>query len=108
MKCSACPSQSNYIYETVSLQHRMLVTVGATCDKCGRGWACHWIDVDATGKTFARCPKPDELFADSEPTTQPLPTIPEYGVLCGKCGVWCPDAERIDGFKCFSCRRGGV
>jgi hypothetical protein len=28
----------------------------------------------------------------------------KFGVGCGRCGQWCPDAEAVSGFKCYSCR----
>jgi hypothetical protein len=29
---------------------------------------------------------------------------PVYGVNCELCNIWCPDAEKVDGFRCYSCR----
>lgn len=33
--------------------------------------------------------------------------VEEYGVFCARCGVWCPDAVKVEGFRCYPCRSRG-
>lgn len=37
------------------------------------------------------------------PSTLSVATKIQYGVACSKCSTYCPDAESVNNFKCYSC-----
>lgn len=50
--------------------------------------------------------KNDYTFFKSLATVRTMRVAKQYGVNCGRCKTWCPDAEVVPGFWCWACRHG--